>query len=676
MSRQHLCSTRSRIAFARNARFLCIVMMAVLSIAQEKKTDLTQLSLEQLSKIEVTSVSKKEQKLSDTAAAVYVITQQDIHNSAATSIPELLRMVPGLDVAQIDRDTWAISARGFAAEFADKMLVLIDGRSVFHPLFSGVIWNQQDLMLEDIDRIEVIRGPGATIWGTNAVNGVINIITKSAKDTPGALVTAGAGDIERSFGSARYGGKLGKSTDYRIYSKYFDEGPTVDILGQSIHDSQRAIRGGFRADSRISDRDALMLEGDSFGNRVGALDERFSFTEPFISFLADTETDSGTNLLARWRRKSLTGSETNIQASYSHIAEPLHTVHINGNVVSLSVQHARSVGDRQSIVAGLEFDYRSGRTSSSNLVFFQPANLSFEIASGFIQDEMLFAQGAVRFTAGLRIDHNSLNGIGFQPNVRLLWKINPRHSVWLAYSLANRSLSPTDTAVQVNFDAFLTPDGVQVLRVLGNPDIQPIRLHAFDIGYRVQPHKTVSFDLAAFYNLYSNLIGSEAGQPFFESGPPPRLVLPLLQAGIISGASFGGEFTAHWTPSERIRIGAAYSFIELSVAQSGGFTDGAPAINGGTPRHKLAIDTFVNLTRTLSLSTALSFVDRRVDPRVPGYTQVDSKLGWQPRPSIEFSIGTKNLFNKEHLEIFSELPGISGMLGRSVYGKATWRFRR
>ncbi|MBZ5524956.1 MAG: TonB-dependent receptor, partial [Acidobacteriia bacterium] len=500
---------------------------------------------------------------------------------------------------------------------------------------------------------------------------------KSAKDTPGALVTAGGGNIERYFSSVRYGGKLGKSTDYRVYSKYFDEGPTEDTLGQSVHDSQRSIRGGFRIDCRISDRDALMLEGDSFGDRVGAFNERFSGTAPFISLLADTQNNSGTSLLARWSRKSSTGSETDIQATGSHIAQPEGPLDVNGNVVSLSVQHARPVGDRHNIVAGLEFDYRSGRTSFSNpAVIFEPANLSFEIASGFIQDEMLFAKGDVRFTTGLRIDHNTLDGVRFEPNARLLWKINPRHSVWLAYSLAYRSLSPADTAAQIDLAAFSTPIGLQALRVFGNPDIHPIRLNAFDMGYRVQPHKTVSFDLAAFYNLYSSLVGLQTGQPFFDSGPPPRLVVPLLEQGIVSGASFGGEFMTHWAPSEKIRLSAAYSFIEFSMVQPEESIDTAAQINGSTPRHRLALDTFVNLTRTLGLSTTLTFVDRRVFQQIPGYTQADSKLGWQPRPFIEFSVGAKNLFNKEHLEIFAEQPSVSGMLGRSVYGKLTWRFRQ
>ncbi len=360
---------------------ICLLAMVLPASAQDDRPDLTQMSLEQLSRVEVTSVSKKQQKLSDTAAAIFVITQQDIRNSTASSVPELLRMVPGLDVAQVNGSTWAVSARGFTQQLSDKMLVLVDGRSVFHPLFSGVIWSDQDLMLEDIERIEVIRGPGATIWGTNAVNGVINIITKSAQETQGVLVTAGAGNLERSFGAVRYGGKVGKSTNYRIYSKYLDDGPTEGVFGQPAHDSWRATHGGFRIDTRFSGQDTFTLEGDTFGSNIGAMNTMAAYKPPYLSAFADSQGYSGTGLQMHWIHKSLTGSETIGQASYSHIADPSGEIDVNGNMVSLSMEHAMPVGNRHNIVTGVQFDYRAVRTSSpSPYVWFAPGNPSFQIA--------------------------------------------------------------------------------------------------------------------------------------------------------------------------------------------------------------------------------------------------------------------------------------------------------
>jgi iron complex outermembrane receptor protein len=288
---------------------------------------------------------------------------------------------------------------------------------------------------------------------------------------------------------------------------------------------------------------------------------------------------------------------------------------------------------------------------------------------------MLFANGAVHLTTGLRAEYNTLNGIGFQPNARLLWKINHVHSVWLSYSLANRSESPFDTSARINLAAFPGRTGLQVLRFVGNPDILPERVNAFEMGYRIQPRKTLSFDLATFYNRYSRVLGTALGPPFFELGPPPRLVLPLVSQNNISGPSFGGEFTAHWAPVSRVRFTTAYSFIELDLVQTpSALGDNASQINGSTPRHKLALDNSVNLARTVSLSTALSFADRRTALRIPGYTLVDSTLVWCPKPAVELRIGAKNLFNKEHPEFIAEGGTRAIIMGRSFYAKTTWRF--
>jgi iron complex outermembrane receptor protein len=288
---------------------------------------------------------------------------------------------------------------------------------------------------------------------------------------------------------------------------------------------------------------------------------------------------------------------------------------------------------------------------------------------------MLFANGAIRFTTGLRIEHNSLSGIGLQPNSRVLWKINPAHSVWLAYGLANRSPGPSDTTVQADQAVFPSPVGTQVLRYVGNPKIQSEKLHAFETGYRVQPSKNVSLDLSAFYNKYYDIVGPEMGQPFFEFGPPFRIVLPLVAQNSVAGSALGGEFSAKWVPVPWLRLGAAYSLLELGLKQSPvSVADSARIFEGQAPRHQLHLDSSVNLTHKLWLNTALFFVDRTSYFNVPGYLLVDSKLAWRPRESSEFSIGAKNLFNKEHVEIYSTSGGLPTTLGRSVYGKVTWHF--
>src|SRR6266700_696131 len=674
INHQSVSASLPRVLF-RSMRFLGMLLLASIASAQDQTPDLTQMSLEQLAKIEVTSVSKKEQKLSDTAAAIYVITQQDIRNSSATNVPELLRGVPGLDVMQMNGTRWAVSARGFGDQYANKMLVLIDGRSLFDTIFPGVVWGKQDIMLEDIERIEIIRGPGATVWGTNAVNGVINIITKPAKETPGTLVTAGAGNRERSFASARYGGALGRATHYRLYAKYLDAGPAGEFFGQDAHDSSRSSSGGFRIDSNSSDRSSFILEGRGFFNNGGLDQITLSYAPPY-SFPATGFLDtSGENLMGRWTRKSLTGAETTVQLSYSHELGSQPGLNVNENIVNIAMQHEMPLGSRHDLVAGVQYDFRGSRTSASSpTTLWNPSDPHFGIAGGFIQDEMLFANGAIRITTGLRVEHNSLSGMGFQPNSRVLWKINPVHSIWVAYGLANRSAGPSDTTVLADQAVFPSPVGIQVLRYVGNPKIKSEKLHAFEMGYRVQPSKKVSLDLSAFYNKYYDIVGPQMGPPFFEFGPPFRIVLPLVAQNGVAGSAFGGEFSAKWVPVPWLHLGAAYSLLELDLKQSAAFPDTAGTLEGQAPRHQLHLDSSVNLTHTMSLNTALSFVDRTSYLSIPGYTQVDSKLAWRPRESSEFSIGAKNLFNKEHVEFYSVSGGLSTTLGRSVYGKATWHF--
>jgi iron complex outermembrane receptor protein len=652
---------------------LCVLVFTAFGRSQDQ-ADLTQLSPEQLSKIEVTSVSKKEQKLSDTAAAVYVITQQDIRNSTATNIPELLHMAPGLDVVQLNGSTWAISVRGFAEQFTNKMLVLIDGRSVFDPLIAGVVWADQDVPLEDIERIEVIRGPGATMWGTNAFNGVINIITKPAQETPGTLVSAGMGNDERSYASVQYGGKLGKTTHYRLFTKDFDDGPAGEFAGLSSHDSWRSVRGGFRVDTRASDRDSLLWEGDAFSGEAGSQSVIPVYTAPFTRSFVYNIGHGGEDLMGRWIHKSLNGDETTLQASWAHVIHPQLGLDVHGNVAGISLQHEKIVG-RHDFVAGFSYDFRDAHTSSPDAaVSWSPANLSFNIAGGFIQDEIIFLNGMFHFTAGIRVERNSLSGWDAQPTVRLLWKVSPRQSLWTAYSMANRSADPDDTSIRDNVSIFPTPGGLQVLRLTGNPAVKPERLNAFELGYRVQMMKTLSLDTTAFYSLYSGLLGTEPGQPFAEAGPPPRLVIPLIEQNDTAGHSIGGELATQWVPVHGLRLIAAYSLIEFEFTQKTAAGATELQLWGEPPRHQLQLSSAVNLPRHLELSNALSFIDRRTAQNVPGWTEVDSKISWRPVKSADFSLGVQNLLNKEHIEFISQLGGLPTTLGRTMNGRFTWHF--
>jgi iron complex outermembrane receptor protein len=658
---------------------VCILGLLLVStvpvLAQYPEKDISQISLEELSKTEVTSVSKKEQKLSDAASAVYVITQSDIRRSTATSLPELLHGVPGLDVAQINGNSWAISSRGFAEQYSTKMLILIDGRNVFDPLFSGANWSEQDLPLEDIERIEIIRGPGSTMWGTNAMNGVINIITKPASETQGVQVSAGTGSNLRSLAEARYGGRLGKSTEYRVFGKYHDDGPETMLSGQPAHDSDRLAVVGLRADSRLSDRDTLMFEANGFNGSSGFDRVGFSYTAPFSFAAADSVRSEGENVLAQWQHQGLKGTHTTVQADYSRVLHEQFDINANEGSVDVSVQHEMPLGSRHDVLAGLEYQFMQ----SDNPIFpnapvsWSPANQGFSIASGFIQDEILFRNGKIRLTGGLRIERNSLSGFSLEPSLRGLWKVARKHSFWAAYSDASRAVSLTDTSVQFNVSAFPGPAGTEVIRYLGNPDIKPEKLQAFELGYRAEPNKKLTLDVATYYNRYTDLDGGSLGQPFFEAGPPPRLVLPLNVQAEIWGTGVGGELSAKYQLTHFWQLRTAYSLTKLNLHQlPSAFAGAAAELQGQTPRHKMDVSTSFDLSRIVSWNILASFVDRRMSGPVPAYTQIDSSLTWRPVGSTRINLGVQNLLNKEHFEFVSNQVTLPSVLGRSVYAKVTW----
>jgi len=656
-------------------RTLSVLVLVTCSHAQDQ-TDLTQLSPEQLSRIEVTSASKKEQKLGDTAAAVYVITQQDIRDSAATNIPELLQMVPGLDVARISGSRWAISSRGFNGFFQDSLLVLIDGRSVFDPLFAGVMWDEQDIPLENIERIEIIRGPGAVLWGSNASNGIINIITKRAQDTQGTLVSSQMGDQTRSAGTAQIGDKLGKGTSYRVYSKYYDDGPAGTLDGELAHDSSRFLSGGFRLDSNLSSQSTLMLEGQGFNGASGVDTIGVSYLPPFAPEYVDHVSQQGENIMVRLVHQSLDSSVTTLQTSFSHVNHPETGLDVTGNVAIMTLQHEHPLGDHQSLVAGVEYDFKKAMTSSpGNIVWWQPGDPTTKIASAFVQDEILFFHGDVRLTAGLGVENSNVSGFDAHPNLRALWKITHMHTVWAAFSNASMIPGPDDTDLHVNLAAFPGASGTQVLRLVGNPNLDPEYLRGFEVGYRFQPDKKLSLDLATFLNRYTKMIEPEIGQPFFEDGPPSRLVLPMINENDVRGNTMGGELAAKWSPMPMVHFALAYSFIEMKMSQAvNTFGDPAAELADLTPRHKLTVNSSTNLTHNISFSQQVSFVDRRVAQDLPGYTTADTALAWKPSRPWELKTGVLNLFDKKHIEFIDSQAGESSMIGRSVYGKATWRF--
>ena len=645
--------------------------------------DVTAISLEDLMNLNVTSVSKRSQKLADAAAAIFVITQEDMRRSGATSIPEALRMVPGLEVARIDMNKWAISSRGFNGRFANKLLVLIDGRSVYTPLFSGVYWNMQDVMLEDVDRIEVIRGPGATLWGANAVNGVINIITKSAKSTQSGIMTAGAGTEERASGRLRYGGKLDDNTYYRAYAKYFKWDPSVDATRRKASDGWDALRGGFRMEWTPLGADSLTLQGDLYHSNYGETLTVPSLTPPYSSTFSNNGNFSGGNFLGRWNH-AFSSSSTSLQMYYDKTdiaAGSLLTDH--QGIYDIDFQHDVRAGESQQLVWGIGYRSIRDRNVSSSSVSLQRDQLSLNQFSAFVQDEVGLFDKRLRITLGSKFEHNDFTGFEVEPNARFLWTLSPRQSLWSAISRAVRT--PAQTEEDIRLNSAVIPPGISpaagplptLVAVFGNRQFKSENLLAYELGYRVKATSSFSTNVAAFYNNYHNLLSAELGTPFLETNPAPiHIVAPLVAGNKMRGGTYGIEWFADWRVIPKWKLSGSYSYLQMNIRKDKDSLDPtSDNPNGTSPRHQFYLRSSIDLPKNFEQDLIVRFVDRLPSLNVPSYHSLDAHLGWRPVAALEFSVGGQNLLNNRHLEFIPDFINTSPTeVKRTFYGTITWRF--
>ncbi|HWO39401.1 MAG TPA: TonB-dependent receptor, partial [Candidatus Acidoferrum sp.] len=637
--------------------------------------NLKQLSLAELGDVEVTTVSKEPQQLQRTPAAVFVITQEDIRRSGATNIPEALRMAPGVEVARIDADHWSVAIRGFAGQFSKSLLVLIDGRSVYTPLFDGVYWDVQSVMLEDIERIEVIRGPGGTIWGANAVNGVINIITKSSKETQGALATLGGGNVDQGTGAVRYGGSAGKDFDYRIYGTGSLRGPEYHSDANRFDDF-RMGQMGFRTDWKADDKNTLTVQGDIYGALSGESFQLATYSPPAEIVAVDKANVSGGNLLARWQHTTGEGSDIQIQTYFDRtnrqdleLGETRDTFDID------FVQHLRVHGD-QELTWGL-----GARVSPSNYiqiapgVNFLPNKQTESIYSGFVQYELPIVRDKLMLTAGTKLEHNSFSGFDYQPSVRLLWAPTERHSFWTAVTRAVRTPSRIDE--DVLFDIFVenTPTVPIYFEILGNPHQKAEQLIGYEAGYRTQVNRNLYLDFTGFYNSYRNLqnygpLGlSEASTP-----PPLRLLIVVPYANGIQGNTVGGEVAPNWRVTHWWQVRGSYSFLHMGLEDKPGYTDTGGLLasyEGSSPRHVLGFQSLINLPKHFEFDQTLRYSSGLPAQGVKGYSTADVRLGWRAGEGLDFSVVGQNLLQPYHHE-FGGDPGPLVGIKRAVYAKITW----
>ncbi|MGZ5052225.1 MAG: TonB-dependent receptor plug domain-containing protein [Methylobacter sp.] len=637
-----------------------------MSDAQAAPTaEVAELGLEELMDVKIYSAEKKEQALSNTAAAAFVITQEDIRRSGATSIPDALRMAPGVQVAQIDANSWAISIRGYNDQFSNKLLVLMDGRTVYSPLFAGTYWNVQDTVLEDIDRIEVIRGPGGTVWGANAVNGVINIRTKHSKKTQGGLVSAYGGNYQDG-GSVRYGGDLGDNGSYRVYAKGRHNANYLNNIGQHAHDEWDSGQGGFRADYALTGKDELSFSGDIMemgGN--GAIATGTG---------AGVDTDishRNANATAKLTHKTEDG-EWYLQSYYLTDERRVISTNYLIDTFDMEFQHNFQADKRNALTWGLDYRLVADKLSHFNGVSFSPDSRETQLFSAFLQDQYSITD-ALKLTVGSKIEHNDYSGFEYQPSGRLLWKHNENHSTWVSVSRAVRVASRSHENVRIDLYSIKAGPNTVQGAIVGNPNFHAEEVTALEWGYRAQLSQNLSFDVATFYNMYDKLASK---YPKIVRSPGLTQNLSVMDNGL-EGSSYGAELYANWKVTDFWRLQPAYTWLTVDNRTISTSNDLGQVLKdeGSNPQNQYSIRSQLSLPHHIEFDTSVYYVDNLRAPTVtvPNYTRVDLRLGWRPFKALELSVAGQNLLDDRHPE-FVASGMVASEIPRSVYGKAvvTW----
>lgn len=638
---------------------------------------LKKLSLEELLNMEVTSVSKREEKLSEVPSAIQVITQENIRRSGATSIPEALRLAGNLHIAQKNSSSWAISARGFNTDLANKMLVLIDGRTVYTPLFSGVFWDRQDYLLEDIERIEVISGPGGTLWGSNAVNGVINIITKSSQDTQGLYAEAGGGTELRYFTGLRYGGMLGPKTSFRVYGKYADRDKTFFPNAEDASDAWRIGQTGFSMETRSSEKNTFTLQGDYY--------------DGLADMPTGGETDVwGANFLARWSHTFSANSDMRLQLYYDKtslaqevpqsmsadnaiVFAPAGTLGDDLDTYDVDFQHRLQLGQQNQLVWGFGFRYTHDEVENAPGLAFSPTTLDRNLINVFAQDKVALAENFF-FTIGTKVEHNDYTGFEFEPSARLQLNITDKQTIWGAVSRAVRMPSRIDRHIRLP-----TPGFAPIVEnlLVGGADFESETLVAYELGYRFQLASSVSGSIATFYNVYDEVRSTSLGPP----DPVFGLPFPLFYKNDLEGEAYGFETAIAYTVFDWWRLHAAYNLFQADIRIKPDGQDFNNALNEtADPKHRFSLRSSMNFLRNMELDAGLRWVDSFVynnagqPAEVDAYAELQVRLGWHITNKIELSVTGQNLLNDRHLEYVASSPNPRAEIQRGVYGKLAFQF--
>jgi iron complex outermembrane receptor protein len=634
---------------------LLLAALTPASLVAQTTLHFADLSLEELMNETITSVSKREQKLSDTAAAVTVLSNDELRRSGAVHLADALRLVPGLNVSSVNSNEWAVSSRGFNNVFSNKLLVLIDGRAVYSPLFAGVHWDSLQMLLEDVDRVEVIRGPGSTVWGANAVNGVINVVTRDARETQGTLIQARAGDLERAGGALRHGGRIDEKTFYRVHAGAFARNDFDLPDGRSAGDGWQGRHGGIRIDHHPADDSKLTWEAGATGVETARTDAHTIHT--LARLTKDWSERSGFEVqlyLDQVKREDSTRLDARI------------------DTIDLSAQHSFGLGERHDITWGLGYRFaRIHASQTTDAILVRTDEIDARLASLFVQDEFHLVPDRLSLTGGVKLEHNSFSGVEVQPGARLAYKPTARQTLWLAATRAVRTASAidgTDAFAMIAGPAFPGPGGgLYVPRLVGNDEVRSEVLWATELGYRFQPRDNIHVDVATFYNRYTNLVTIE-GVAAFVPGPPGSpgtAEMPFVNEDG-AGETRGAEIAVTTSPTAGWRLAASYSFLLVDLPG-----DSSP-YERSAPRHQAVLRSSHEITRRIGIDAQLRYVDNLQS--VPSYVTADLRLAYLPDDTKELALVGRNLLQDSHPEQTPFFLTRVTEVPRSIHAQFTWRF--
>jgi iron complex outermembrane receptor protein len=644
---------------------------APLAAQRPEPDSLADLEIEQLARIRVSSASRRLEPVSRAAAAVFVVTGDEIRRAGVSTLPEALRLAPGLQTARVTARDWSITSRGFGEASPNKLLVLVDGRAIYSPLFAGVFWDVQDLPLEDVERIEVILGSGATLWGSNAVNGVINIITRPATETPGGLLGIRGGTAQHVTATARYGLGVGGAGAVRAYGRFMDRAPSRLTGPEAGEDDWQQGQGGFRMDVDASPRDRLTLQGDVYAGSGGQLVRRARPTAPFAETVLDELDAWGTNLLARWTRRLASAHELQVQSYFDRAVRevPASFGRVAVNIFDLELQHRVPLARGHDFVWGAGYRLNADTISGTFTTQLVPAARTTHLITAFAQDEITLRPDRWYLTLGAKLERNDFSGGELQPNVRVLWTPGPRHTVWSALSRAVRIPSRLDA--DIRFVAQVIPGTPPaIVRFDGNEAFDSEELVALEGGWRGELRAGVSLDLSVYYSWYDRL---RSVAPLAPTSSDGSVVRPFEVRNDLTGHAWGGTLVANWRASRRVHIQGSYTFLDTDVA----LRDDAPAgstpnVNPGyNPEHQAFLRSSLTLPDGVELDAMLRYVGELSSPLISDYLQADARVGWRVRPGLTLALVGRDLLAARHPE-FSSLP--QREIQRRAELQVEWRF--